>query len=107
MIEPQVRINPTICVTATKLTAAAHDKNTCTVDTEEAPANPHSLELMVDTGPSVSVLPDTMYTHNSLTAHSKKLQTCSLKAEAAAKAEQSKTIQSLSALLKLAHLYEA
>lgn len=64
MIKPQVSIHPTICVTTTKLTAAAHDKNTCSVDTEKPQANCHSLELIVDTGPFITILADTMYKHD-------------------------------------------
>ncbi|CAL9706462.1 unnamed protein product [Knipowitschia caucasica] len=44
-----------------KLAAAAFDKLTCTVNIEAPKGNGHSLELIVDTGAAVSILPESIY----------------------------------------------
>lgn len=50
-----------LCMDNIKLSAAANDKITCNVNIEAPEGNSHVLELVVDTGASVSILPETIY----------------------------------------------
>lgn len=49
------------CVDDVKLVAAKDDKITCYVNTEVPQGNPRCLELIVDTGAAVSILPEKIY----------------------------------------------
>lgn len=49
------------CVDVVKLAAAKYDKITCYVNTEVPQRNPRSLQLIVDTGAAVSILPEKIY----------------------------------------------
>ncbi|KAK7895754.1 hypothetical protein WMY93_021079 [Mugilogobius chulae] len=58
VVVPELAI---LCVDNVKLAAAAFDKLTCTVNIEAPKGNGHSVELIVDTGASVSILPESLY----------------------------------------------
>ncbi len=50
-----------LCVDNIQESAAANDKITCEVNIEAPGGNKHTLQLVVDTGASVSILPETVY----------------------------------------------
>lgn len=68
-----------LCVDDVKLAAAKYDKITCYVNIEVPQGNPRSLELIVDTGAAVSILPEKIYRQHfadcPLTASQMKLVT--------------------------------
>lgn len=61
MREVEVPELEVLCVDGTKPVAAADDKIMCTVCIEAPKGNSHTLQLIVDTGASVSILRETMY----------------------------------------------
>ncbi len=76
VVVPELAI---LCVDDLKFVAAAFDKITCQMDIEAPQGNSHVLELIVDTGAAVSILPEPVYrqhfAHGLLTEPKVKLVT--------------------------------
>lgn len=58
VVVPDVTV---LCVDNMRKTVAANDKITCEVNVKAPRGNRHTLQLVVDTGASVSILPEVVY----------------------------------------------